>query len=235
MWGGGLAVGASVAVYLLWDPLKKDTVRHSVDITARVIGEDDLKGEVLLLCRAVVSEILQDDAMLHDLTMLLERLAARDETLAVVRELWHVVLTNPLNIEAVRAFLGYLLSDRDVLTSLRGFGLAVFGRLSQHPALSTRSTAYLSTSYDAAVTHPETQDAAIAAVRGIAAVALALGGDPPSRHEKLLLENALLRERLRESATVLEELQYATRDEIAAICAETFGMPPQHLLEDVKE
>ena len=206
VWGGGIALGITAAVYALVEPLKADTVIHSVDMTTRVMREEQFQSDLLGLSRKVVSGLLQDASSVELLTDLVKRLAAHKDMDPILPSLVHVLLKDPRNEESVRIFVSDLLEDEEVLAAVRGLGAKVVVELSGHPELQTRGMQYLVGALAEAVLTPSVQDSASDAMPSILAVALSIKGKPLN-FDSLKASNNDLQEQLNEIEASIADLK----------------------------
>lgn len=167
----GAVMGIGFILYLLYTPVKEDTVHHTAVVASEALDDIRLKEKALQLSKVIVMSVLQDEAFLKLVAELVRKLLAQEDTKIAVSSLLQSLFEDHYTQEVTKKFVLRIVRDPWIMEQLQVIVKEQALRLFEDKGVKRALSTFLTDSAAKSLSEPELQyETARAVRRSVAAV-----------------------------------------------------------------
>lgn len=129
--------------FLLWKPLKEDSVNQTAAMASEALGDFKVKGQAVILSKEIVHSVLQDPKSVELVVQVVASLLQKEDTRNAVTSFLRSVFEDRYTQAITRKFVVDIVSDKFVKDHLDELAFDLVMRLLEDPAIREKLTALL--------------------------------------------------------------------------------------------
>lgn len=161
----GAVMGIGFIVYLLYTPVKEDTVHHTAVVASEALGDIRLRGKALQLSKDIVLSVLQDEQSLKLVVELVRKLLAQEDTKVAISSLLQSLFEDHYTQEVTKKFVLMIVRDPWIMDQLQVIVKEQVLRLLADEGVKKALSKFLTESASKSLGEPELQYETARAVR----------------------------------------------------------------------
>lgn len=161
----GAVMGIGFLVFLLYTPVKEDTIHHTAVVASEALADVRLRGRAVELSKDVVDSVLRNPNSLQLVVGVLVDLLAREETKIAVSSLLQSLFEDHYTQEVTKKFVLMIVRDPWITEQIQGIVKDQVLLLLANKEVQSALTQFLTSSAENSLDNPDLHFKAATAVR----------------------------------------------------------------------
>lgn len=158
-------MGIGFLVYMLYAPVKEDTVHHTAVVASEALGDLRLKSKAVQVSKDIVSEVLQDEHSLSLVVEFVRKLLAQEDTKIAISSLLQSLFEDHYTQEVTKKFVLVIVRDPWIMDQIQVVAKEQVMRLLADDEIKQALSTFLVSAASTSLREPELQYETARAVR----------------------------------------------------------------------